>query len=85
MHGNTGLDTGRSPCRQPRGNQRHHRKHTGARNQYSGIGLVHPAGRPHEREVGDVHAGEQQNEPHGGKDQLQRAARPCHPVNGRLK
>ena len=40
--------------------------------------LVDAAGGTHERKVRDVHAGDEQNESHGGKNQLQRAARARH-------
>ena len=39
--------------------------------------LVHAAGRSNEGEVGHVHAGHEQDEPHGGEDQVQRASRLC--------
>ena len=37
--------------------------------------LVHAAGRPHQREVGDVHARHEQDEPDGGEHQVQRTSR----------
>ena len=37
--------------------------------------LVHAAGRSHEGQVGHVHAGHEQDEPHGGEHQVQRASR----------